>query len=133
MKLSPCGMNWGNTYAYIMTITPTIAARDTECQKTNRKIEPSCPTWLVAAVAMQMDCATIILPMTPPAEFVAAIRIGLRPSCCAVIFCKPPKRTLDDVSLPVRATPSQPINEPKKGKNQPVRVKASPSTASMPE
>src|SRR5690242_13750956 len=48
-------------------------------------------------------------------------------------FCKPPKRTLDDVSLPVRATPSQPINEPKKGKNQPVRVKASPSTASMPE
>ena len=116
-----------------MTMTPTMAARETECQKTKRKMEPSWPTWLVAAVAMVMDWASIILPMTPPAELVAAIRTGLRSSCCAVIFCRPPKRTFEEVSLPVRATPSQPMNAPKKGKNQPVRVKARPRTASMPE
>src|SRR6266480_2530949 len=65
--------------------------------------------------------------------FVADMRMGLRLSCWAVIFCKPPKRTFEDVSLPVRATPSQPMKVPKKGKNQPVRVNARPKTASMPE
>ena len=39
----------------------------------------------------------------------------------------------DAVSLPVRATPSHPRKVPKKGNIQPVRVKAKPSTASMPE
>jgi len=48
-------------------------------------------------------------------------------------FAKPPKRTFEDVSLPVRATPSQPMKVPKNGKSQPVRVKARPKTASMPE
>src|SRR2546429_3653601 len=86
-----------------MTMMPTMAASATECQKTKRKMEPSLPTWLVAAVAMQMDCASIILPITPPALFVAHMRMGLRLSCWAVIFCKPPKRTFEDVSLPVRA------------------------------
>src|SRR6266436_2629408 len=71
--------------------------------------------------------------MTPPALLVAHIRMGLRLSCCAVIFCKPPNKAFEDVSLPLRATPSQPIKVPKKGKNQPVRVKARPKTASMPE
>ena len=55
------------------------------------------------------------------------------PSCCDVIRCKLPKRAFDEVSLPVSATPSQPRNVPKNGYNQPVRVKASPSTASSPE
>ena len=36
-------------------------------------------------------------------------------------------------ALPVRATPSQPMNVPKKGNSQPVRVKAKPKTASIPE
>src|ERR1700734_234150 len=115
-----------------MTITPTMDARATECQKTKRKMEPSWPTWLVAAVAMQMDWASIILPMTPPALLVAHMRMGLRLSCWAVIFCRPPKRTLEEVSLPVSATPSQPMKAPKKGKNQPVRVKARPRTGSAP-
>src|SRR5579859_3018295 len=82
---------------------------------------------------MQMDCASIILPITPPALFAAPIRIGLRFNCCAVMRCNPPKSALEEVSLPVNATPSHPINVPKKGKNHPVRVNASPSTASMPE
>src|SRR5947209_33295 len=126
MKFNPLGMNCGKTYAYIMTMIPTIAASATECQKTNRKIDPSLPTWFVAAVAMQIDCASIIFPITPPALFVAHIRIGLRFSCCAVIFCKPPNSTFEDVSLPVSATPSQPINVPKNGKSQPVRLKSRP-------
>ena len=45
-----CGTSWGKTYAYSITMLPTIAANDTECQKTNRKILPSEPTWFVAAV-----------------------------------------------------------------------------------
>src|SRR2546422_3904979 len=90
-----------------MTITPTIAASATECQKTKRKMEPSLPTWLVAAVAIQMDCASTILPMTPPALFAAHIRMGLRLSCWAVIFCKPPKRALEEVSLPEKGKRSE--------------------------
>src|SRR5271154_2268973 len=82
---------------------------------------------------MQIDCASIILPITPPALFVAHIKIGLMLSCCAVIFCKPPNKTLEDVSLPVSATPSHPMYEPKNGNSHPVRVNAKPKTASIPE
>src|SRR5580700_1146962 len=82
---------------------------------------------------MQMDCASIILPITPPALFVAHINIGLKFNCWAVIFCNPPNKTFDDVSLPVSATPSHPMYDPKNGNSQPVRVNASPSTASIPE
>src|SRR5450432_3634483 len=112
---------------------PTIAPSAMECQNTKRKIMPSLPTWLVAAVATQIDCASTILPMTPPALLAAVIRTGSRPSCWAVIFCKLPNRALDEVSLPVSATPSQPRNVPKNGYSHPVWVKASPNTASVPE
>src|SRR5260221_1034820 len=104
-----------------------------ECQTTKRKIMPSLPTWLVAAVATQIDCASTILPITPPALLAAVIRTGSRPSCWAVIFCKLPNNALDEVSLPVNATPSHPRKVPKNGKNQPVWVNASPKTASLPE
>src|SRR5207237_9709770 len=80
-----------------------------------------------------MDCASTILPITPPAELAAHIRTGSRLSCCAVIRCKLPNSAFDEVSLPVRATPSQPRYVPKKGNSQPVRVNANPSTASRPE
>src|SRR6266699_3538705 len=95
-----------------MTMMPTMAASATECQKTKRNIEPSLPTWLVAAVAMQMDCASIILPITPPALFVAHIRMGLTFNCCAVIFCNPPKSAFEEVSLPVNATHRQQLHAP---------------------
>src|SRR5438270_5111329 len=112
---------------------PTMAPRAIECQTTKRKIMPSLPTWFVAAVATQIDCASTILPITPPALLAAVIRTGSRLSCVAVIFCKLPNKALDDVSLPVRATPSHPRKVPKNGKNHPVWVKASPKTASVPE
>src|SRR5260370_33841933 len=80
-----------------------------------------------------MDCASTILPITPPAELAAHMRTGSRWSCCAVMRCKLPNSALDEAALPVGPTPSHPKKVPKKGNNQPVRVKASPSTASTPE
>src|SRR5579864_8386923 len=107
--------------------------RATECQATKRKMMPSLPTCSVADVAIVMDCASTIFPITPPALLAAHIRIGSTPSCCEVILCKLPKSALAEVSLPVSATPNQPRNVPKKGYSHPVRVNAKPSTASRPE
>ena len=73
-----------------------------------------CPP--VATPATTMLCASIILPMTPPVLFAAAISIGERPSCCAVTCCRLPKSTFEAVSLPVSATPSQPSSGEKNGK-----------------
>src|SRR5713101_8066970 len=96
-------------------------------------MSPSCPYQRVAVLATTIDWASIILPITPPELFAAPIRIGLRPSCVAVIFCKLPNRTFDEVSEPVSATPSQPSIVPKKGYSQPVLAKARPRVASIPE
>src|ERR1700742_4237260 len=98
-----------------MTNKPTRHASAIECLNTKRKIVPSCPNQLVAVDATTIDCASIILPITPPEELAAAIRIGGRPSCSDVIFCRLPNRILDAVSDPVSATPSQPSKVPKKG------------------
>ena len=56
---------------------PTIEPSAIECQKTKRKIMPSLPTCSVAAVAMVMDCASTILPITPPALFAAHHQHGI--------------------------------------------------------
>src|SRR4051794_37897900 len=98
-----------------MTRRPTRQASAIECLNTKRRIVLSCPYQLVAVEATTIDCASIILPITPPEELAAPIRIGDRPSCSDVIFCKPPNSTLEAVSEPVRATPSQPSNVPKNG------------------
>ena len=90
------------------------------------------PYHFVAVEATTMDCASIILPMTPP-DGAAAIRTGLSPSCCALIFCKPPNRTLEDVSDPVSATPSHPIIAPKNGWEYASLRKRQPKVASVPE
>src|SRR5712672_2092436 len=112
---------------------PTRQASAIECQKTKRRIEPSCPNQLVAVEATTIDCASIILPMTPPEELAAAISTGDRPSCSEVIFCRLPNRMLDAVSDPVSATPSQPSSVPKNGYNTPDAANARPSVASTPE
>src|SRR5436190_8152922 len=112
---------------------PTRQASAIECQNTKRRIEPSWPNQFVAVEATTIDCASIILPMTPPEELAALIRIGDRPSCSEVIFCSPPNSTLDAVSEPVSATPSQPSNVPKKGYSTPAPAQTKPSGASRPE
>src|ERR1041384_6068582 len=116
-----------------MTYTPTRQASAIECQNTKRRIEPSWPNQLVAVEATTIDCASIILPITPPDEFAALIRIGDRPSCSEVIFCNPPNSPFDAVSEPVSATPSQPSSVPKNGYSTPAPAKARPRVASMPE
>src|SRR5437764_2911695 len=112
---------------------PTRQASAIECQNTNRRIEPSWPYQLVAVEATTIDCASIILPMTPPDELAAAIRTGDKPSCSEVIFCRLPNSTLEAVSDPVSATPNQPSSVPKKGYSTPVAANARPSVASTPE
>ena len=64
-----------------MTKRPTRQASTIECLNTKRRIVLSCPNQLVAVEATTIDCASIILPITPPDELAAAIRIGDRPSC----------------------------------------------------
>ena len=59
----------------------------------------------MAATATAMLCRLIILPITPPLEFAAAISTGLSPSRFAVTTCRLPNRALAEVSLPVRKTP----------------------------
>src|SRR5271166_3230297 len=96
-------------------------------------MSPSWPYQLVAVLATTMLCASIILPMTPPQLLAADISTGDTPTCCAEIFCKLPNSTLDEVSEPVSATPSQPSKVPKKGYKCPVRANAKPMVASSPE
>src|SRR6266852_3631178 len=98
-----------------MTKRPTRHASAIECLNTKRRMVPSWPYQLVAVDATTIDCASIILPITPPEELAAAIKIGDRPSCSDVIFCSPPKSTFEAVSEPVSATPNQPSRVPKKG------------------
>src|SRR5712692_10831027 len=96
-------------------------------------IVPSCPYQVVAVEATTSDCASIILPITPPGELAAPSRTDDRPSCSDVIFCRLPNRMLDAVSDPVSATPNQPSNVPKKGYSTPVAANARPSVASTPD
>src|SRR5436190_22779235 len=103
------------------------------CQKTALKIAASLPCCLVAELETTIDCASIILPITPPVEFAAPIRMGLKLSCCAVTFCRLPNKAFDPASVPVSATPSQPSKVPKNGYNQPDPVKLRPMIVSMPQ
>src|ERR1043165_1159473 len=116
-----------------MARRPTREASTIECLNTKRRIVLSCPYQLVAVDATTMDWASIILPITPPDELAAAIRIGERPSCSEVIFCRLPNSTLDAVSDPVSATPSQPSSVPKNGYSTPGAANARPSVASTPD
>jgi hypothetical protein len=70
--------------------------------------------------------------MTPPELLAAHISNGENPSCSADTFCRLPKRTLEEVSLPVRATPNHPIRGEKNGNSQPVPAMASPIVVSVP-
>src|SRR6478672_13640931 len=116
-----------------MTNRPTRHASAIECLNTKRRIVPSCPYQLVAVEATTIDCASIILPITPPEELAAPISTEDRPSCSEVIFCRLPNSTFEPVSDPVSATPNQPSSVPKKGYSTPVAANARPSVASTPE
>src|SRR5512135_3425169 len=102
-------------------------------KRVQRKMAPSSPTRPVAAQATAMDWGEIILPVTPPLELAATIRWGSTPICWAVVFCREVNRALEEVSDPVRKTPTQPRKGEKKGNRAPAAVKASPRVELMPE
>lgn len=68
----------------------------------------------------------IILPVTPPVVLAATSRISETPICCAAVACSAANRALDEVSEPVRNTPSQPRNGEKKVNAWPVWASARP-------
>src|SRR5665647_156642 len=102
-------------------------------KKVQRKMAPSSPTSPVAAQATAMLWGEIILPVTPPLELAATMRCGSTPICSAVVFCNEVNSALDEVSEPVRKTPTQPRKGEKKGNRAPVAVKARPRVELMPE
>ena len=100
---------------------------------TRRKISPSRPTAPTPAAPTERFCGLIILPMTPPELLVAAMRMGSRPATFAVVAWSGPKSVFDEVSLPVRKTPSMPMKAEKNGKRTPVSARARAIEDVMPE
>src|SRR5215216_6838195 len=94
--------------------------------KTSRKRSPSLPWRPVELVPTARFCGLIILPNTPPEELAPTAKTGLTPICWAVTFCRLAKRAFEEVSEPVSATPSHPMNEAKNGKRRPVVAKDRP-------
>ena len=87
----------------------------------------------VAAVATDRDCGEIIFAVTPPEALEATASSGDMPTAAAVSFCMPPNSAQDEVSEPVRNTPSQPSRGEKNGNRLPVCVNARPSVELMPD
>ena len=96
------------------------------CFTVKRKRSDSLPTRPVAAAATAIDCGDIILPTTPPELLAATVRTGLTPICSAVTCCSFPNKALEEVSEPVRKTPSQPSTGDRTVKNEPVDASKSP-------
>src|ERR687885_256777 len=94
--------------------------------RTIRKRSPSLPTRPVELVPTARFCGLIIFPKTPPEELDPTARAGLKPSWLAVVFCRLEKRAFEEVSDPVSATPSHPINGLKNGKRKAVAANARP-------
>src|SRR5665213_3903321 len=67
------------------TMRPTSEARIMECGNTLRNRSPSEPGRPTATAATTSDCAAIIFPITPPAEFAAAMSTGGKDRLRAVI------------------------------------------------
>ncbi len=108
-------------------------ANATLCLSVTRKSRPSSEEAIpVAATATAMLWSEIILPMTPVAAFVDAVRIGFNPRVLAVTTCKVPNKALDGVSLPVKKTPVHPIIALKNGNSVPVAAKARPNVDVIP-
>ncbi|MNN41007.1 hypothetical protein D3C81_1551000 [compost metagenome] len=112
---------------------PMITANNRLCLTVNRNSSDSFPTSPVAAQATAIDCGEIIFAVTPPVVLAATISVSDTPIWCAVVFCSEQNSALDDVSDPVRNTPSQPRNGEKNGNAAPVPASSSASVDDMPE
>ncbi len=101
--------------------------QDMLCLNVRASTSPSRPVMPVTEVPVDMFCGEIILPITPPDEFVAAISTGSSPSLFAATTCRLPNNALADVSLPVRNTADQPRNEATSGNRKPREATPRPS------
>ena len=96
------------------------------CLKVLASTRPSLPFRSVTETPVAIFCGEIILPITPPDELQAAIRIGLRFSCRAATTCRLPNRALPEVSLPDRNTATHPRKADSIGKAGPTEATARP-------
>src|ERR1700755_1016057 len=85
-----------------------------------RNRPPSFPPNPTPAEPTAMDCGEIILAVTPPEALAATVITGLTPMASADEYCSLQKSAFEEVSDPVRKTPSQPSMGEKKGKRAPV-------------
>ena len=113
---------------------PNTLASNKLCRSVNRKSFASSSRFIpVAQVATAMLDKLIIFPITPPAEFDAAINTGFNPNFDAVTTCRFPNSALAEVSEPVRNTPIHPSSALKNGNDAPVAANASPRVAVAPQ
>src|SRR5450830_1538914 len=94
---------------------------------------PSRPDRPADDVPTTILCGEITLPATPPVAFVTTVSTGCMSIDSAVIFCMLQKRALEEVSLPVTNTPSQPRKAETNGKTMPAIVNALPRVTVMPD
>lgn len=87
---------------------PTKTVNMMLCFTVKRNKSDSFPTKPTAAQAMAIDCGEIILPVTPPLVLAATNNTSGIPICCAVVACNAENKAFEEVSEPVRNTPSQP-------------------------
>src|ERR1700693_1441825 len=113
------GITPGTTHAFSSTITPTKPSRVSEYLIVLRKRSVSLPTKPVAAQAIAIDWGEISLPATPPKMLAEVVSPGFIPVWVAVTCCSLPNKAADDVTEPVRNTPSQLITGEKTGNNLP--------------
>ena len=85
-----------------------------------RKMSVSLPTNPVAAHATAIDWGEISLPMTPPNRLAEVVNTGLMLICMAVTCWSLPNKAAEDVTDPVRKTPSHPMIGEKIGNSIPV-------------
>jgi hypothetical protein len=71
-SVAQCGMTPGNTCCCSATSTPRRRVSTTLCQKVRLNTTPSCPRRSVTETPVAIFCGEIVLPITPPYEFVAA-------------------------------------------------------------
>src|SRR5450830_59789 len=116
-----------------MVMMPMITANNRLCFKVKRNRSDSLPTRPVAAQATAIDWGEIIFAVTPPVVLAATSKVSDTPIWCAVVFCKEQNKAFDEVSEPVRKTPSQPRNGEKNGKAAPLPASSRARVDDMPE
>src|SRR5688500_4536215 len=90
------------------------------CLRVNLNRSDSFPTSPTAAAPIAIDCGEIIFPVTPPEAFALTVTTGSTPRVSAEVDCNLQNKALDEVSDPVRNTPSQPSIGEKNGNSGPV-------------